>query len=737
METGKTAKWLCSTAVAMATLFSPITFYSCKENIDESAYAIAEKKQIVELLESDTAQYSNFIKILSDVKLGTSDNASKLISVLSSRGNYTVFAPTNEAFKTFLHDKLKLNSINELSDEQKKMIAYNCVIDNGDNAAYELADFPANGTTFGFATLDDRRLTSEQKASGDYYINADAKIIKSNAEASNGMLHTVDHVIFPSTQSVADIVASTPNTRIMGQLMALTGWKDKLDTKISTNAEDKYLKDYAGRIGTKEYFEGEGGKYPFMSKRRVRYTAFVEPDQVLHDEWGIPLPEYDENANSDNKIKNWDAILQALESKCEAVMGETAKGDYTNEDNTLNRFVAYHILEGGMPLNGIVQHYNEFGYDLGSDTKNPQTKKLAVNIWDYYTTIGKHRALLKVTQVGGSDYNMAAGEDATHYFINRISRYDDSFNGTYEELGHTPNSVANGLNVRIMEQNEVADENGDTKVYPNNALNGYFYTINHILVNSKETYTALGSERIRFDVTTMLPEMLSNDLRISDGYQYFPKGYFSNILNEGQSTKIFYLSSKSTGGPGWKDAQGDEFLVTGAYNFVMKLPPVPKSGSYELRMGVVNNLLRSMVQCYLDEGNSYPVTPTSLPIDQRENAATDWPGKIWVKDEDNNFDEAICRECDRNLRNMGYLKGPNYWCLNGSKGKTTVREHYTGGAYGPNLRYIVKRQYFDKDKTYYIRFKCAVDNPNSQFFLDYFEFCPSEVYDSPTGEDIW
>lgn len=497
------------------------------------------------------------------------------------------------------------------------------------------------------------------------------------------------------------------------------------------------MKDYAGRIGTKEYFEGEGGKYPFMSKRRVRYTAFVEPDQVLHDEWGIPLPEYDENANSDNKIKNWDAILQALESKCEAVMGETAKGDYTNEDNTLNRFVAYHILEGGMPLNGIVQHYNEFGYDLGSDTKNPQTKKLAVNIWDYYTTIGKHRALLKVTQVGGADYNMAAGEDATHYFINRISRYDDSFNGTYEELGHTPNSVANGLNVRIMEQNEVADENGDTKVYPNNALNGYFYTINHILVNSKETYTALGSERIRFDVTTMLPEMLSNDLRISDGYQYFPKGYFSNILNEGQSTRIFYLSSKSTGGSGWKDAQGDEFLVTGAYNFVMKLPPVPKSGSYELRMGVVNNLLRSMVQCYLDEGNSYPVTPTSLPIDQRENAATDWPGKIWVKDEDNNFDEAMCRECDRNLRNMGYLKGPNYWCLNGSKGKTTVRDHYTGGAYGPNMRYIVKRQYFDKDKTYYIRFKCAVDNPNSQFFLDYFEFCPSEVYDSPTGEDIW
>ena len=82
----------------MATLISPITFYSCKENIDESAYAIAEKKQIVELLESDTAQYSDFIKILSDVKLGTSDNASKLISVLSSRGNYTVFAPTNEAF---------------------------------------------------------------------------------------------------------------------------------------------------------------------------------------------------------------------------------------------------------------------------------------------------------------------------------------------------------------------------------------------------------------------------------------------------------------------------------------------------------------------------------------------------------------------------------------------------------------------------------------------------------------
>ena len=285
-----------------------------------------------------------------------------------------------------------------LPKRQKKTIAYNCIIDNGDQSAYELSDFPANGTTFNIATLDDRRLSSTQKSDGDYYINSESKVLTSNIEASNGMIHIVDHVIYPTSESVPEVIAIAPNMRIMAQLLKATGWAEKL--KARTDLEDEYVRTNANRIGTKELFEGEGNKYPFMEKRRIRYTAFIEPDEVLNQEWGIPMPDYDDHTG---EIKNWNEILNVIKERCAKALpaeeGEGQSDDITNEDNAVNKFVAYHLLKGGMPLNGMVMHYNEYNYNHGSDTKNPQTNNLTVNVWDYYTTMGKHRALLKVTQL--------------------------------------------------------------------------------------------------------------------------------------------------------------------------------------------------------------------------------------------------------------------------------------------------------------------------------------------------
>lgn len=712
-------------------MLSTTTLTSCKESIDDSAFKISSKYKLIELLEADTTQYSGIIKLFSEVKLGLNENASTLSSVLSSRGNYTLFVPTNEALNTFIHNELELNSIDELTPEQKKIIAYNCIIDNGSQSAYELSDFPANGTSFGIATLDDRRLTSVQKADGNYYLNSEAKVLKSNIEASNGMMHVIDHVIYPSVESVPEIIAAAPNLRIMGQLLKATGWAEKLRTR--TDLEDAYVTQHADRIGSSEFFEGEGSKYPFMDKRRIRYTAFVETDDVLHNEWGVPMPIYDEKTD---QITNWDEILNVIKQKCAqalpAEQGEAQSDDITNEDNAVNKYVAYHLINGGMPVNGMVAHYNEYGYNHGSDTKNPQTNNLSVNVWDYYTTVGKHRALIKVTQVAKGEHE---------FYVNRVSKYDNGFTGTYAELSHTDNAITNGvpngLNLQINLKNEVENADGSKTTYTNNALNGYYYTVNHIMINSAATQQALGSERIRMDVTTMLPEILSNDLRISGTWTYFPQGYFDNITNEGSSTRIFYLNTKATGAAGWKDYQGDELLITGAYHFVLKLPPVPKSGYYELRMSCANNRNRSMVQCYLDEDDPFPPTPTGLPIDQREDANYHWPKGLWVNDQDNSYDETACREADQNLRNQGFLKGPQYICVDGTQGKTTVRNHVGAQGWGPSLRYILIRRYFDKDKTYYIRFKNALTELNTQFFLDYFEFCPSDVYASPNGEDIW
>lgn len=41
-------------------------------------------------------------------------------------------------------------------------------------------------------------------------------------------------------------------------------------------------------------------------------------------------------------------------------------------------------------------------------------------------------------------------------------------------------------------------------------------------------------------------------------------------------------------------------------------------------------------------------------------------------------------------------------------------------------------------RDYYLRFKSVLDDQTREFYMDFPEFCPKEVYDNPeTTEDIW
>ena len=54
------------------------------------------------------------------------------------------------------------------------------------------------------------------------------------------------------------------------------------------------------------------------------------------------------------------------------------------------------------------------------------------------------------------------------------------------------------------------------------------------------------------------------------------------------------------------------------------------------------------------------------------------------------------------------------------------------------MRRILLRQYMDPELTYYIRMKSVLDTDAKEFYMDYIELCPKEVYDNPERpEDIW
>ena len=168
----------------------------------------------------------------------------------------------------------------------------------------------------------------------------------------------------------------------------------------------------------------------------------------------------------------------------------------------------------------------------------------------------------------------------------------------------------------------------------------------------------------------------------------------------------------------------------------VRLPPVPRSGTYELRYSVTSgSYYRSMVQFYW--GDDFDnLAPMGIPMDlriggnERRTTAGTFPSGIgWAPDTD---DDDYNAELDKKLRMNNFMKGANLYCA-GNPGHSVMARNDEF-----STRRILLRQFMDPDKVYYIRFKQVLDNPNLQFYMDYMEFCPKEVYDNPEEpEDIW
>ena len=672
------------------------TFQSCKEDLSESDYAIAEKQTITDYL-SENDDFSLFKAVLDRVPLGRKEGASPLSAVLSGRGNYTVFAPSNDAINAYLQS-LGLTSVDQLDDEQASLIACSCIIDNGDESAYESAEFPTSVAAFGKSDLNDRTITCEQKVdetSNDtyYLLDGTSRVVKFDIELSNGYLHIVDRVIAPSNEMVPDLIKTADNMTVMGALLFATGWDEKLTDYIDLeyeNAEHE-VSVKLPNLAT----------FPVAQHRYLGYTGLVETDDVFA-RYNVPAPQgYDAETGN---CENIEAIVNALRPIAEAAYGTADKDDLKSEENAINRFVAYHFLEGKMAHNKFVNHFCEYGYKWG-DILNPQQETLTVDLTDYFVSVGKYRGLVKIT-------HEAVSRDL---FANRVCKYDVAAN--YEQLSVTHPGV------KIAATNPKA---GSEDVNVNNAKNGYYYPIDDLLILDTKTQDALGGERIRFDITTILPELLNNGCR-SQSYQYFDSNsYFDNITGCSDDTKLLYLTTASQGAYGWCDLEGDEFMVLGIYDFVLKLPPVPKEGLYEIRMGCSLNSLRGMCQIYFGE-DPKSLLPVGLPFDMRMSTTDDNVG--WFND--GNLDEAAIQEKDKNMRNQGYMKGPKIFCISNGDAATTARD------YQGHVRLIVTTETLKPGHTYYMRFKSCLEDNASQFFSDYFEFCPRSVYNGVEPEDIW
>ncbi len=705
-------------AALVATALTAALLTGCTENIDMSNRYTFTEETISGYLEKHE-DYSEYYRLIGEINV-SSRSESTILQLLSARGNYTVFAPTDAAVHEYLATLFDKGIISEptwdgFPDEEtldsiRKVIVYNSIIDGGDDIeAYNTGTFPKDTEEFLIANLNDRKLTINYGHDPDsIYINGtkddqgnvlDGSLIdlkNRDIFAINGYIHQVHTVVAPSNESLGELLMSFIDSGeegfiVISRLIQACGLIDSLRRTRDEDYEYLYQTDMLADLPV-EPQKGSVGYLP--EHRKFGFTIFAEPD----DFWRATLAKEPIDITPED-VKDW-VISQGFYPDA------TDDGDYSSEDNVLNQFVTYHLLRMRLPSDKLVIHYNEKGYYYSTST----SYTVAVN--ETYSSMGKRR-MFTLYQVGNVE----------GIFINRFPNLDNGRQGTYQELSCDDDKCGFLINTAEAQ----------------NVVNGYIYPISAAgssgpaaLAYNEATRDEFHKRRWRYDIASIFPEFMNNDIRaqrvntartMSVGFPVnsdYP--YLDDATLEDGTTFYYYLGL----GQGWANYQGDAVYVPGRFEFTMLMPPVAEEGTYELRFLVSNtSSYRGMCQVYFGSDTNY-LYAMGLPLDLRINGSSDLVG--W---EDDSGDEDYDAEVDKRMRNNDFMKGPEHY-HNGTGSAVTAR-------HTSNLtRRILMREYLYPDRNYYLKFKSVLDSESLDLKFDWIELCPKEVYDNPnTPEDIW
>lgn len=256
--------------------------------------AAAAEKDIVDLA-LENSDLSALVAALTEADL---------VSALQAEGPFTVFAPTNDAFATFLATNGFAN-VGEVPEDLLTQVLLNHVVSGSFESTALSTGYVSSLSTAG---PDDANLSLFIDTEGGVTINGASTVSTADVSASNGVIHIVDAVI--GLPTVVD--HATANSNFSSLVDALT----------------------TGTPGT-DFVSVLSGDGPFtvFAPDNDAFSAFTNPD-------GNAL----ENILSNHVISGAAAFSTALANSYVETLGTNADGDalslYINTDN-------------GVTLNGI------------------------------------------------------------------------------------------------------------------------------------------------------------------------------------------------------------------------------------------------------------------------------------------------------------------------------------------------------------------------------------------------
>lgn len=320
------------------TLLFLITFafQSCSEQkIKEST---DETQNITEYLRANS-DYSMFLEIL---------DITNYASFMNTYGTYTLFLPTNDAVQAYL-DELGVSSLSEVPLEDLQDLAKLHILDQKVNTTSFTDGKIATPSMYGQYLITGA--TNENGVSS-ITVNRTSKIVISNIEVGNGVIHVIDKVLKVVKKTLAQTIEEDPNLSLFTEVLKATGWFDKLNLPITYDANNvaSYLTVLAQ---TNEVYDNTtwtppGATTPItlntLDNLKLRYSHLGDPTNAadslnLYVSYRI-VPGLQYLADI--------AIAQTLETKAPL---EVISAKLDGQDILLNEDVFNGVLEEGVSMN--------------------------------------------------------------------------------------------------------------------------------------------------------------------------------------------------------------------------------------------------------------------------------------------------------------------------------------------------------------------------------------------------
>ena len=132
--------------------------------------------------------------------------------------NLTVFAPTNAAFSQLPAPFNDANSINSISEQGqidflKNVLLYHVL--GAEVFSYQIAGGRSSSPTLKPAGSANDNTVYISKNFGLIKLNGSTRVIKANLDATNGVVHVIDKVLLPPTNTIAGIAIGNPDFSVL------------------------------------------------------------------------------------------------------------------------------------------------------------------------------------------------------------------------------------------------------------------------------------------------------------------------------------------------------------------------------------------------------------------------------------------------------------------------------------------------------------------------------------------